>query len=63
MPGFILGGPNADKQDASEVNYESDYPAKAYADTEASYASNEVALNWNAPAVYVFGYIREARSK
>lgn len=63
VPGFILGGPNADKQDASEVNYESDYPAKAYVDTQASYASNEVALNWNSPAVYVLGYIREARSK
>ena len=28
-------------------------PAKLYLDEEASYASNEVAINWNAPLVFL----------
>ena len=28
-------------------------PAKMYLDEEASYASNEVAINWNAPLVFL----------
>ena len=61
IPGFIVGGPNNDKQDIAEVEYASEYPAKAFADVVASYASNEVCLNWNAPAVYVLGYLQENR--
>ncbi|SNR63485.1 non-processive endocellulase [Lutibacter agarilyticus] len=61
IPGFIAGGPNNDKQDSAEVEYASEYPAKAFADVVASYASNEVCLNWNAPAVYVLGYLQENR--
>jgi endoglucanase len=62
VPGFIAGGPNHDRQDASEVEYTSEFPAKAYMDVEASYASNEVCLNWNAPAVYVLGYLQQVRN-
>jgi len=61
IPGFIAGGPNNHRQDESSVNYPSDYPAKAYMDVEASYASNEVCLNWNAPAVFVMGYLQNMR--
>lgn len=61
VPGFIAGGPNAHKQDRKEVTYQSDFPAKAYEDVEASYASNEVCVNWNAPAVYVLGYLEQIR--
>ncbi len=57
VPGFILGGPNKDKQDRAEVEYTSDYPAKSFMDVEPSFASNEVCLNWNAPAVFVLGYL------
>jgi endoglucanase len=28
-------------------------PAKMYVDEEASYASNEIAINWNAPLVFL----------
>ena len=59
VPGFILGGPNKDKQDREYVKYASDYPAKAFEDVEPSFASNEVCLNWNAPAVFVLGYLEE----
>lgn len=58
VPGFIVGGPNKYKMDSrSGVEYNSDFPAKAFVDVEASYASNEVCLNWNAPAVFVLGYL------
>jgi endoglucanase len=60
VPGFIVGGPNDHRQDRRAVEYTSDYPAKAFMDVEASYASNEVCLNWNAPAVFVLGYLEQA---
>jgi endoglucanase len=60
VPGFILGGPNNDRQDRNDVTYASEYPAKAYADVLSSFASNEVCLNWNAPIVFVLGYLEQA---
>lgn len=62
VPGFIAGGPNNDRQDAAKVDYTSEYPAKAYMDVEASFASNEVCINWNAPAIFVLGYLEQARN-
>ncbi|MEL4457305.1 glycoside hydrolase family 9 protein [Lutimonas vermicola] len=62
VPGFIAGGPNNDRQDAHEVTYQSEFPAKAYMDVEASFASNEVCINWNAPAVYVLAYLQQVRN-
>jgi endoglucanase len=55
VPGFIVGGPNPGRQDAKDcpVPYPSAVPAKAWLDHVCSYASNEVAINWNAPLVYV----------
>ena len=61
VPGFIIGGPNDDRQDAHDVKYTSEFPAKAYMDVEPSFASNEVCINWNAPAVYVLAYLEEVR--
>ena len=61
VPGFIAGGPNNDRQDAHQVDYTSEFPAKAYEDVEPSFASNEVCINWNAPAVYVLGYLQQVR--
>lgn len=59
VPGFIIGGPNHDRQDQHEVEYSSEYPAKAYMDVEPSFASNEVCINWNAPAVFVLSYLEQ----
>ncbi len=55
VPGFLVGGPNAGQQDARNcpVPYPSTLPALSYLDHFCSYASNEVAINWNAPLVYV----------
>ena len=58
IPGFLAGGPNAGQQDGNNgVTYSSKLPAKSYEDVYKSYASNEVAINWNAPAVFLFGAI------
>jgi endoglucanase len=59
VPGFILGGPNDDRQDIQYVAYVSEFPAKAFEDVEPSFASNEVCLNWNSPAVFVLGYLEQ----
>ncbi len=55
VPGFVVGGPNPGQQDAAHcpVRYASRLPALSYLDHDCSYASNEVAINWNAPLVYV----------
>jgi endoglucanase len=59
VPGFISGGPNKDQQDKQQVDYASDLPAKSFEDVVESFASNEVCLNWNAPAVFVLGYLEK----
>jgi endoglucanase len=51
VQGFIVGRPNRDKQDSQKVTYNSDFTAKVYIDSQESFASNEVCINWNAPAV------------
>ena len=55
VPGFLVGGPNPGQQDQAgcPVPYASKQPALSYLDHFCSYASNEVAINWNAPLVYV----------
>ncbi|MFN3404778.1 MAG: glycoside hydrolase family 9 protein [Cytophagaceae bacterium] len=55
IPGFLSGGPNTGQQDKQgcAMPYPSDLPAKSYLDEECSYASNEVAINWNSPLTYL----------
>ena len=54
VPGWLSGGPNPGQQDAKECPaYPSRLPALSYIDHDCSYAANEVAINWNAPLVYV----------
>lgn len=55
VPGFLVGGPNPGQQDRADcpVAYPSALPALSYLDHFCSYASNEVAINWNAPLVYL----------
>jgi len=54
VPGLIVGGPNPGQQDGCKT-YPSRIPDESYTDTLCSYASNEIAINWNAPAVYLAG--------
>ncbi len=51
IPGMLVGGPQNGQQDGCD--YPSGEPALSYADTWCSYSTNEVAINWNAPLVYV----------
>lgn len=53
-PGLLAGGPNARRQDpAMKKLAEGTPPAKMYLDEQESYATNEVAINWNAPLVFL----------
>lgn len=51
VPGLLSGGPNPGKQDKCE--YPSSVPDEAFVDVTESYASNEIAINWNSPLVYL----------
>ena len=51
VPGLLVGGPNPGRQD--KCQYEFTEPETSYTDVECSYASNEIAINWNAPLVYL----------
>jgi endoglucanase len=51
-PGLLSGGPNANRQDAVLAKLTDMHPARAYADDQDSYASNEVAINWQASLVF-----------
>lgn len=55
VPGFLVGGPNGTSGggDCSQ-----EYPparAQAWLDEKCSYTTNEVAINWNAPAAFLTG--------
>ena len=61
VPGWLSGGPNPRQQDKQDcpVAYPSRLPAKSWLDHECSYASNEIAINWNAPLVYMAAALQE----
>jgi endoglucanase len=52
VPGLLAGGPNAGRQDKCP-GYTSTVPAQSYMDDDCSYSTNEIAINWNAPLVYL----------
>ncbi len=51
VPGLLAGGPNPGKQDGCTYSFSE--PETTYVDANCSYASNEIAINWNAPLVYM----------
>ena len=53
------------KQDIATVQaeYPSDYPDECYLDNQNSYASNEIAINWNAYLVALAGWVDAEMSK
>ena len=63
VPGFVTGGPNPNNQyDCGSHRYPSSLPALSYLDDWCSYSTNEVAINWNAPLVYVSGALESIMS-
>lgn len=56
LPGFLVGGPNPGQQDGCKT-YPSKYADESYADDASSYASNEIAINWNASLAAFIGWL------
>ena len=59
VPGLLAGGPNKNISDdpVLKSKFSTNTPAAlCYIDDQGSYASNEIAINWNAPLVFVAGY-------
>lgn len=56
VPGFLVGGPNTVvMNDCQPPVKRSTFPARSYSDVECSYSTNEIAINWNAPLVFLLG--------
>lgn len=55
IPGYLAGGPNTIvlTDCALQKVERSTFPAKSYTDTECSFSTNETAINWNAPLVFL----------
>lgn len=57
VPGLVSGGPNANLQDDySREHLAGRAPALAFADVVETYATNEVTIYWNSPAVFVLSH-------
>lgn len=58
-PGALAGGPNASPSDPAAMNAGLDAvgPARRYLDEIGSFSTNEVAINWNAPLVWVSAWL------
>jgi endoglucanase len=57
-PGAVSGGPNGTPSDNTAIRLVSDLPiARRYIDDIGSFSTNEVAINWNAPLVWVAAYL------
>lgn len=52
-PGLLAGGPNRNGGDPVIDALPVAPPARRYRDDQGSWASNEIAINWNAPLVFV----------
>ncbi len=54
VPGMLVGGPNNGLDDPYVQNVlKGTAPAKCYADNSQSYSTNEVAIYWNSPLIYL----------
>lgn len=58
VPGMLVGGPSSSADDCAKAFIDADAPAKSYYDNSCSYATNEVAINWNAPFAYLAGSLQ-----
>jgi len=62
VPGLLAGGPNPGRQDKCS-GYQHFEPETCYLDSDCSYASNEIAINWNAPLVYLANAVEALQKK
>ncbi|MGZ3998730.1 MAG: glycoside hydrolase family 9 protein [Flavisolibacter sp.] len=56
IPGMLVGGPNPGQQDHCAYPFKE--PETSYVDSDCAYAANEIAINWNAPLVYLANALR-----
>jgi len=68
VPGMLVGGPHEGGQDVKPNGRCENYvqkgkPALSYLDNDCSYATNEVAINWNSPLVYLSGALHFLNTK
>jgi endoglucanase len=61
-PGFLAGGPNTIVLNDCPEIMRSTFPAKSYTDSQCSYSTNEIAINWNAPLFFMLAAV-DALSK
>ena len=61
VPGFLVGGPNPGRQD--KCFYANTGIENSYTDDDCAYACNEIAINWNAPLVYVTNAMEALQEK
>jgi endoglucanase len=61
VPGLMVGGPNIAMQD--HCNYPNKEIETAYVDDVCAYACNEIAINWNAPIVYLSNAVEALKGK
>lgn len=61
VPGLLSGGPNPGRQD--RCHYTTTVANEAFVDDVCSYASNEIAINWNAPLVYLAGAVEALQTQ
>jgi endoglucanase len=60
-PGLLSGGPNKGRQDEVMRKVSPELPpAKIYLDDQGAYSANEVAINWNAPLVFLLAGAEES---
>ena len=59
-PGLLVGGPNAHPADSVSQKLSTQSPMRMYIDNEQAYSCNEVAINWNAPLVFLLAAARSA---
>ncbi|MEA2016784.1 MAG: glycoside hydrolase family 9 protein [Actinomycetota bacterium] len=58
--GAIAGGPNQEASDDGVSHFVDEVsPVKRYIDDSKSYSTNEVAINWNAPLVWITSFMDE----
>ncbi|MDP6540494.1 MAG: glycoside hydrolase family 9 protein [Planctomycetota bacterium] len=60
-PGVVVGGPNSSARDAiaREAGLRGRPPQRCFIDHIDSWSTNEVAINWNAPLVWVAAFLDE----
>jgi endoglucanase len=52
-PGLLSGGPNRSPADPIAKTLSPGPPMRMYVDDSGAYSMNEVAINWNAPLVFL----------